>query len=426
MSTRRLLQLVPGVQAWPPASHVPAILDVIRSELLAQRGLFIEDNKQMYAEGNRRHGGNRHWVSVSEDDPQPDPKNGQTNIHRVAHIAVKAHHHEVFRWSHRRWCSLSRPPEIPNAAQSNCESQHRRDCRQPSPTRRPRRFHAEAEPLWQQPEPQPKESRAYGQGRQRRRPSFSTRDFLSAPGPSIRHKASCCGDLLNSGESYPRYPWSFSNSAFSSAAPAAPRIVLCESTVNFQSSTPHGRRRPTVVVMPCPDSTSNRGCGRSFESTYWTGIAGALGRFRPCGTPRNSAHVSRISAASALFLNFNETDSVWPSSTATRLHCALILKGAGRIPAPFNVPRSLCVSSSIFSSSFAMYGITLPRMSSEATPGYPAPLTACMVTAITVSRPKACSSGANASTSPIAEQFGLVTTNPPDFFRHAWHSNSLM
>ena len=35
-----------------------------------------------------------------------------------------------------------------------------------------------------------------------------------------------------------------------------------------------------------------------------------------------------------------------------------------------------------------MKGITLPRMSSEATPGYPAPLTACMVTAITVSRPK--------------------------------------
>src|SRR5581483_11055148 len=38
-----------------------------------------------------------------------------------------------------------------------------------------------------------------------------------------------------------------SSSAFSSAAPAAPRIVLCESTVNFQSSNVQGRRRPTVA-----------------------------------------------------------------------------------------------------------------------------------------------------------------------------------
>src|SRR5215469_10049222 len=64
-------------------------------------------------------------------------------------------------------------------------------------------------------------------------------------------------------------------------------------------------------------------------------------------------------------------------------------------------------------------------MSSDATPGYPAPLTACIVTAITVSSPKRCSNGASASTSPIAEQFGLVTTNPPDFFRHACVSISL-
>src|SRR5215469_10138840 len=63
-------------------------------------------------------------------------------------------------------------------------------------------------------------------------------------------------------------------------------------------------------------------------------------------------------------------------------------------------------------------------MSSDATPGYPAPLTACIVTAITVSSPKRWSNGASASTSPIAEQLGLVTTNPPDFFRHACDSMS--
>src|ERR1039457_3887270 len=56
-------------------------------------------------------------------------------------------------------------------------------------------------------------------------------------------------------------------------------------------------------------------------------------------------------------------------------------------------------------------------MSREATPGYPAPLTACIVTAITVSSVKARCNGASASTKPIAEQLGLVTTNPPDWLR---------
>src|SRR5208282_3684498 len=56
-------------------------------------------------------------------------------------------------------------------------------------------------------------------------------------------------------------------------------------------------------------------------------------------------------------------------------------------------------------------------MSSEATPGYPAPLTACIVTAITVSSVKARCNGARASTSPMAEQLGLVTTYPPDLER---------
>ncbi len=59
------------------------------------------------------------------------------------------------------------------------------------------------------------------------------------------------------------YPCALSNSPFSRAAPAAPRIVLCESTVNFQSKILQGRRRPTTALMPRPRSRSNRGCGRS-------------------------------------------------------------------------------------------------------------------------------------------------------------------
>ena len=45
---------------------------------------------------------------------------------------------------------------------------------------------------------------------------------------------------------YPKYPCALSNSALSSAAPAAPRIVLCDNTVNFQSA-------------PCMDAAVNGG-----------------------------------------------------------------------------------------------------------------------------------------------------------------------
>src|SRR5262252_8786869 len=56
-------------------------------------------------------------------------------------------------------------------------------------------------------------------------------------------------------------------------------------------------------------------------------------------------------------------------------------------------------------------------MSNEATPGYPAPLTACIVVTNNDSTPNLSCNGANATTSPIAEQFGLVTIYPPDFLR---------
>src|SRR5207244_3919950 len=53
--------------------YVPAILFVICPELLAQRRLFIQDDKQMHAERNGCHRGDRYRIGVSENDPQPDP-----------------------------------------------------------------------------------------------------------------------------------------------------------------------------------------------------------------------------------------------------------------------------------------------------------------------------------------------------------------
>ena len=39
-----------------------------------------------------------------------------------------------------------------------------------------------------------------------------------------------------------------------------------------------------------------------------------------------------ISSAGAFFCSLIDTDSVWPSSTATRLHCALIANAPGLMP----------------------------------------------------------------------------------------------
>ena len=58
-----------------------------------------------------------------------------------------------------------------------------------------------------------------------------------------------------------------------------------------------------------------------------------------------------------------------------------------------------------------MNGITLPTMSMEATPGYPAPEMACMVVAITRVMPNGFS-GARPMVSTTVEQFGLVTICP--------------
>src|SRR6185437_10891700 len=67
-----------------------------------------------------------------------------------------------------------------------------------------------------------------------------------------------------------------STSAFNTAAPAAPRIVLWLRTTNFQSSRLHSRSRPTVDAIPCPRMRSSRGCGRSTLASNSTGCSGAV------------------------------------------------------------------------------------------------------------------------------------------------------
>src|SRR5207245_4835208 len=113
------LRLVPASHARPPAPYVPAILFVIRAELLAQRRLFIQQDKQMHPEGNGCHRRDHSRVRVSENNPQPDAADHEADVHRVTHVSVEAHHYQSLRWSERRRRAASRPPDVPNAAKSN-------------------------------------------------------------------------------------------------------------------------------------------------------------------------------------------------------------------------------------------------------------------------------------------------------------------
>src|SRR2546430_6955483 len=98
-------------------------------------------------------------------------------------------------------------------------------------------------------------------------------------------------------------------------------MVLCESTVNFQSKTLQGRRRPTLAVIPLPISASNRGCGRSFNGIYRTGCSGALGKCNCCGTLRNSFQAATISSVRTFF--FKVEDGVRVLTVTGVQTCAL-------------------------------------------------------------------------------------------------------
>jgi len=67
-------------------------------------------------------------------------------------------------------------------------------------------------------------------------------------------------DRINKGTSvYFTNPCATINSAFNNDPPAAPRMVLCDSTTNFTSNSGSSRTRPTTVVIPRPASRSRRG-----------------------------------------------------------------------------------------------------------------------------------------------------------------------
>ena len=56
--------VAPASHTWPPATHVPAIVFVLCTEFLAQRGLFVKDHEEMHAERNGCDGSDRYRLTL--------------------------------------------------------------------------------------------------------------------------------------------------------------------------------------------------------------------------------------------------------------------------------------------------------------------------------------------------------------------------
>src|SRR5712692_2116643 len=143
------------------------------------------------------------------------------------------------------------------------------------------------------------------------------------------------------------------------------------------------------------------------------GLGGAEGSLSFWGVDSNRLMASIASSGVGWDLVFANTASKCPFRVGTLWQLAETLIPAG-LPTG---PRILFVSCSTFDSSFLMKGMTFWSMSREATPGYPAPETACIDETITVSMPNLSSRGLSDSVRIAVVQFGLATINPSHFRR---------
>src|SRR5258708_17168952 len=82
---------IPAMHTRPPATHVPAILFVICSELLAQSRLLIKEHEQTNGQGDCGSSGDGYRVGMAEDDPQANPPCCQACVHGVPHVPVETY-----------------------------------------------------------------------------------------------------------------------------------------------------------------------------------------------------------------------------------------------------------------------------------------------------------------------------------------------
>jgi len=87
----------------------------------------------MHAESNSCDSGNREQAGVSEDNPQPDPARGTSQVNRIPHVAVEADNDQPLWRGEWRRSPVPSPAKIPNATQGDCESNDRREGGYPTP-----------------------------------------------------------------------------------------------------------------------------------------------------------------------------------------------------------------------------------------------------------------------------------------------------
>ena len=155
--------MAPGREAGNPAGDVATIGFVIGAEDFAEVGLFIETDEEYYEEGSDAGDDERGGVCVAKDDPEADPSGDETDVHRIADVAVKTDYHEAFRRSEGSGCAAAGPAKIPDAVKGDCKAEDRGNGGKPAPASGIEGRGAEAEPNGEKPEPESEEGGTDGE-----------------------------------------------------------------------------------------------------------------------------------------------------------------------------------------------------------------------------------------------------------------------
>src|SRR5215472_15831021 len=117
----------------PPAAYISAIVLVFAIKSPAERWFFVANYEEVDAQSNGHSRNHRSPVGVPKNNPEPNPAQREAQVHGISYVAIEAHDHQALRGSGGSWCASPGPRKIPDAAQSNRESQNRRQRGEPAP-----------------------------------------------------------------------------------------------------------------------------------------------------------------------------------------------------------------------------------------------------------------------------------------------------
>ncbi len=147
-------------KAREPARDVGGEIGVVAAEHFAESGFFVKEDEEVDAEDDHAGSDDCDWIGSAEDEPKADPADEETQVHRIAHVAVKTNDNQFLRRSDGRGCAVACAAEVPDAAESYSKTESGRNGSEQAPARGAGGVNMEAEPGRKKPEPEGEEGGA--------------------------------------------------------------------------------------------------------------------------------------------------------------------------------------------------------------------------------------------------------------------------